>query len=129
MWAMWPELLDQSPVAGNHNRAPSGRRTAAATTKRVDKKESRQDDLRRFIDDVCKALEKNGHEIRESDGRKPLPAPADALRRVFLMRHPEHNIAQSTFNDDLGEIAILLPGPKRYGFKELAEMLSGKFSG
>jgi hypothetical protein len=106
----------------------SGKRTDPATATRAARKADRAVDLGRFIEDVCKALDKDGHKIRESDGRKRLPVSAGDLHTLFLVRHPEHEVSQSTFDDDLGKIVTLKPGPKRYEIKELAEILAGKFS-
>ncbi|MCA1851592.1 MAG: hypothetical protein LC647_04130 [Beggiatoa sp.] len=106
----------------------SGKRTDPATATRAARKTDRLEALKRFIEHVYEVLDKAGHEIGQSGDRTPLPVSADDLHTLFLVRHPEHMVAQSTFNDDLGTIATVKPGPKRYEIKELAEMLAGKFS-
>jgi hypothetical protein len=73
-------------------------------------------------------LDNAGHEIGERGDRKPLPVSLDDLHSLFCVRHPEHKVARSTFDDDLGKIATVKSGPKRYQTKELVEMLAVKFS-
>jgi hypothetical protein len=77
-------------------------RTASATTTREARKANRLRALRRFIDDVYEALDNAGHEIGKKGHRKPLPVSAGDLHTLFRTRHPEHKVARSTFNDDLG---------------------------
>jgi hypothetical protein len=119
----WDAPAELLAMADDHNRTPSDRRTSGATATREARKAGRLGDLKRFIEDVCKALDKDGHEIRESGGRKRLPLSAEDLHTLFCARHPEHQVAQSTF-DDLGTIVTLKPGPKRYEINQLAEMLA-----
>jgi len=107
-------------------------RTDAATSTRGTMKRDRLQDLGRFVDDVCKALNKAGHEIREIDGRKQLPqlpqVSAGDLRTLFLAQYPGRKSSRHTFARDLAKIATLKPGPKRYKANDLAEMLAGKIS-
>jgi hypothetical protein len=129
-WEVPTELLTmaEKQVTIKADRAHSGKRTATATATREAGKANRLGTLKRFIEDVYEALDKAGHAIGQSGDRKPLPVSAEDLHTLFLVRHPEHMVAQSTFNDDLGTIATLKPGPKRYEINQLAEMLAGKFS-
>ncbi|MFH0342357.1 MAG: hypothetical protein ACHBNF_09560 [Chromatiales bacterium] len=131
-WQAPPELLAMADeeAATNCHSTHSGKRTGAATLKRVTRKKDRLGDLTRFIDDVYTALERNGHALGDNNGRKPLPVSVEDLRTLFLVRHPEHTVALDTFTDDLGQISVAVkPGPKRYELSCLAELLAGKFSG
>ena len=124
----WDAPAELLAMADNHNRTPSDRRTSGATATREARKAGRLEAIKRFIEDVYEALDKAGHAIGQSGDRKPLPVSTEDLHTLFIVRHPEHMVAQSTFNDDLGTIATLKPGPKRYEINQLAEMLAGKFS-
>jgi hypothetical protein len=129
-WKAPAELLAMADeqVAIEADRAHTGKRTGAATVTRETRKAKRLGDLKRFIDDVYEALDKDGYKTGEKGDRTPLPLSPDDLHTLFLVRHPEHKVARSTFDDDLGKLATVKSGPKRYEIKGLAEMLAGKFS-
>jgi hypothetical protein len=129
-WDAPPELLAMADehLAKRTDGPRSGKRTDAANAKREAGKADRLEDLNRYIEDICSALDKAGHEIREIDGRKQLPVSAGDLHTLFLVRHPEHKSSRATFDDDLGKISTVKPGPKRYEVKDLAETLAGKIS-
>ncbi|MGH8590313.1 MAG: hypothetical protein ACREXX_13600 [Gammaproteobacteria bacterium] len=103
--------------------------TDAATSTRGTQKRDRLQDLGRFVEEVCKALNKGGDETPSIDGRKQLPkVSAVDLRTIFLARYPGHKSSHHTFAKDLAKIATLGPGPKRYKANDLAQMLAGKIS-
>lgn len=126
-WAAPPEFL--AMVDKKDDKTHNEKRTGAATATRKARKVDRQQDLSRFIKNVYVALDKDGLEIGEDGARNPLPVPVDVLYTLFRVRHPEHEVSQSTFADDLGKIATIRPGRKRYDITRLAEMLAGNFSG
>jgi hypothetical protein len=82
-------------------------------------------DLKRFIDDVYEAASQDDLNLGSGSDRKALPFSSRAIRAVFLERHPEHEIEQATFNDDLPHISVKVkPGPKRMTIKYLRAMLA-----
>lgn len=133
--AIWPDRLGQPDHRQSTEKqpgdpAPNGnttRRTGAANATRETRKAHRLRDLKRFIDDVYGAAKRGDLNLESGNDRKALPFSHSALRTVFLERHPEHEIEQTTFNDDVHKIsAKVKPGPKRMGSKYLRTMLAKK---
>ena len=112
-------------MADDHNRTPSDRRTGAAIAARKDNKNDRWKKLKLFIDDVYTALDKDVYALVDNGGRKPLPVSKVNLRTAFIDRHPEHEIRQATFNDDLRQISVKIkPGPNHKSIKYLRNILA-----
>lgn len=128
--ALWPDPLGSLAMADDHNRTPSERRTGAAIAALKRNKNDRRKKLKLFINDVYTALDKDGYALVDNGGRKPLPVSKVNLRTAFIDRHPEHEIRQATFNDDLPQISVKVnPGRKRLTIQGLRTILAKKNRG
>ena len=114
----WPPSIEV-------DRARSGKRTGAATATREAERTARQDDLKKFIDDVYATANNGDHALGTGNGRKPLPFAKEDLRKAFLMRHPKYVVALATFEDDLQVLGVKIqPGRKRCDINEIANMMT-----
>lgn len=96
------------------DRPCSGKRTDSAIATVKARRANRLQDMSRFFDDVYEAANQGDFNLGSGNDRKELPFSRRDLRAVFLGRHPEHEIAQATFNDDLPEISVKVKSGRKF---------------
>ena len=101
-------------VAKTTDRPCSGKRTDSAIATVKARRANRLQDMSRFFDDVYEAANQGDFNLGSGNDRKELPFSRRDLRAVFLGRHPEHEIAQATFNDDLPEISVKVQSGRKF---------------